>query len=73
MLSSLNRGNLVAAWIGVLLTVAGADALSGVSITVGNSALWFAVCVVPTVLMLTAWRGAPPAMQEVLCAVDRRR
>ncbi len=73
MLSSLNRRNLVAAWVGVLLTVAGAAALSGVSITVGNSALWFAVCVVPPVLMLMVWRGAPPpAMQEILYAVDRR-
>jgi len=72
MLSSLNRGNLVGAWMGVLLTVAGAAALSGVSITAGNSALWFAVCVVPTALMVMARPGAPPAMQEVLHAVDRR-
>ena len=70
MLTSLNRGNLVAAWVGVLLT--GAAALPGTSITVGNSALWFAVCVVPTVLMLMVRCGAPPAMQEVLYAVDRR-
>jgi hypothetical protein len=73
MLSSLNRRNLVAAWIGLLLTVAGAAGLSGVSITVANSALWFAVCVVPPALMLMVWRGAaPPAMQTILYAVDRR-
>ncbi len=72
MLTSLNRGNLVAAWVGVLLTATGAAALSGALITVGNSALWFAVCVVPTVLMLMVRCGAPPAMQEVLYAVDRR-
>jgi hypothetical protein len=73
MLSSSDRRNLVAAWIRVLLTVTGAAALSGVSITVGNSALWFAVCVVPPVLMLMVWRGAPPpAMQPILYAVDRR-
>ena len=73
MLRSLNRRNVVAAWVGVLLAVAGAAALSGASLTLDNSALWFAVCVVPPVVMLMVWRGdAPPAMQEVLYAVDRR-
>jgi hypothetical protein len=73
MFRSLNRRTIVAAWVGVLLAVAGAAALSGVSITPGNSALWFAVCVVPPVVMLMVWRGAPPAtMQEILYAVDRR-
>jgi hypothetical protein len=72
MLRSLNRRNIVAAWVGVLLAVAGAAALSGVSITPGNSALWFAVCVVPPVVMLMVWHGAPPAMQEILYAGDRR-
>ena len=53
--------------------MAGAAALSGASLTLDNSALWFAVCVVPPVVMLMVWRGdAPPAMQEVLYAVDRR-
>jgi len=73
MLRSLNRRNLLAAWVGVLLAIAGAAALSGVSLTIDNSALWFAVCVVPPVVMLMVWRSdAPPAMQEVLYAVDRR-
>jgi peptidoglycan/LPS O-acetylase OafA/YrhL len=73
MLRSLNRPNIVAAWVGVLLAVAGAAALSGVSITPGDSALWFAVCVVPPVVMLMVWSGAPsPAMQEILYAGDRR-
>ena len=73
MLRSLNRRNVVAAWVGVLLAVAGAAALSGVSITLGNSALWFAVCVVPPVVMLMVWRCAPLSpMQEILYAADRR-
>ena len=74
MFSSLNCRDLVASWIGVLLTVAVAASLSGASITAVNSALWFAVCVVPPVLMLMVWRGAPPpAKQAVPYAVDRRR
>ena len=73
MLSSLNRRDLIASWIGVVLTVAVAAALSGVSITALNSALWFAVCVVPPVLMLMVWRGAPPStVAEILHAADRR-
>jgi hypothetical protein len=73
MLRSLNRRNVVVAWVGVLLGVAGAAGLSGVSLTLGNSALWFALCVAPPAVMLMVWRGAPPpSMQEVLYAVDRR-
>jgi len=73
MLRSLNLPNIVAAWVGVLLAVAGAASLSGVSITADNSALWFAVCVVPPAVMLMVWSGAqPPAMQEILYTVDRR-
>jgi hypothetical protein len=59
------RRNVVTAWVGVL-AVTGAAALSGVSITLANSALWFAVCVVPPVVILMVWRGAPPAMEEIL-------
>lgn len=65
------RRNVVTAWVGVL-AVAGAAAWSGVSITLANSALWFAVCVVPPVVMLMVWRGAPPAMEEILHTADRR-
>lgn len=71
MLRSPNRRNVVA-WAGVL-AVAGAAALSGVPITLGNSALWFAVCVVPPMVVLMVWRGVPPpAMHEILYAADRR-
>ena len=72
MLRSPNGRNVVAAWAGVM-AVAGAAALSGASITLGNSALWFAVCVVPPVVMLMVWRYAPLSpMQEILYAADRR-
>jgi len=55
------------------VAVAGAAALSGVSITIGNSALWFAVCVAPPVVMLMVWSAAPaPITQEILYAADRR-
>ena len=71
MFRSPVRRNVVTAWVGVL-AAAGAAALSGVSITLANSALWFAACVAPPVVMLMAWRGAPPAMEEVACAAGPR-
>jgi hypothetical protein len=73
MFKSINVRILIGAWIAVLIVVAGTAALSGVSITFGNSALWFVACVVPPAVMLMVWRGAPPpTMAEILYAVDRR-
>ena len=73
MFRATNRRILVGAWVAVLVAVAGAGALSGVSITIGISALWFAACVVPPAVMLMVWRGAPPpTMAEILYSVDRR-
>ena len=60
-------------WLAVLVAVTGAGALAGVPITIGTSALWFVACVVPTVIMLMVWRGAPsPSVAEILHAVERR-
>jgi len=72
MLRSLDRRNVVTACVGVLTVAGAAAAWSVVPITLGNSALWFAVCVVPPVAMLMVCRGAPPAMQEILYTADRR-
>jgi hypothetical protein len=73
MFSAMNRKHPGAAWVAVFVTVAGAAALSGVSVTVGFSALWFAACVGPPAVMLMVWHGAPPpVMAEILHAVERR-
>ena len=73
MSSSINRRTVIGVWLAVLMAVAGAGALSGVSITIGTSAFWFVACVVPPVVMLMVWRGAPsPTVAEILHAVDRR-
>jgi hypothetical protein len=73
MFRALNRWILVGAWVAVLVAAAGAGALSGVSLTVGVTVLWFAACVVPPAVMLMVWRGAPPpTMAEILHSVDRR-
>jgi hypothetical protein len=55
------------------VAVAGAAAVSGVSMTFGLSALWLAACVVPPAVILMVWRGAPPpTMAEILHTVERR-
>jgi hypothetical protein len=73
MFKALDLRMLVAAWVAVLVAVAGAAALSGVSITLGLSALWLAACVVPPAVILMVWRGAPPpTMAEILHTVERR-
>jgi hypothetical protein len=73
MFKVINVRMVIAAWVAVLIAVAATAAVSGVPITVGISALWFAACVVPPAVMLMVWRGAPPpTMAEILYAVDRR-
>jgi hypothetical protein len=69
----MTRGTVIGAWFTVLVAVAIAGALSGVSITMATSALWFVACVVPPAVMLMVWRGAPPpTVAEILHTVDRR-
>ena len=73
MSRSVNRRIVIGVWLAVLVAVAGAGALSGVSITIGTSALWLFACVVPPAVMLMIRRGAqPPTVAQVLHAVDRR-
>ena len=73
MFTLITHGRLIGAWVAILVAVAGAAALSGVSITVGTFELWFVACVVLPVVMLMVCRGAPPpTIAEVLHAVDRR-
>jgi len=73
MWKSLDRRTVIGVWFAVFLALAGAAVLSGVSITVGTSALWLLACVVPSAVLLMVWRGAPPAtVAEIIHAVDRR-
>jgi hypothetical protein len=72
MSNSINRRTFIGVWLAVLVAVAGAEALSGVSITIDTSALWSVACVVPPVVILMVWRGTPsPTVAEILHAVDR--
>jgi hypothetical protein len=73
MFRSVSRPVTIGAWVAAFLVVAVAGALSGVSVTIGSSLLWFVACVVPPAVMMFIWRGAPPpTVAEILAAVERR-
>ncbi len=73
MPGSTNRRAIIGVWFGVLAAVAGAEALSGGSITFGTGALWLFACVAPPAVMLMVWRGAPlPTVAQVRFTVDRQ-
>lgn len=74
MYRSINHGTVIGVWFALLLAVAGAGALSGVSLTTGASALWLVACVVPPTIMLLVWGAAPPpTVAGILHAVERRQ
>jgi hypothetical protein len=71
MFRSRNRALALGAWLALFVGIAAAGALSGAAFTLSAGAFWFAACVVPPVVMLAVWRGAPPlTVAEVLHAVD---
>jgi hypothetical protein len=73
MPNSLKRHTVIGVWLALLVVAAGAGALSGVSITIGATALWLVACVVPPAVILLVWSGAPPpTVAEILHTVDRR-
>ena len=48
MSKALNRGTIIGVWFAVLAVVAGADAVGGVSITMGTRTLLSVACLVPS-------------------------
>lgn len=72
MYRSINQGIVIGVWFALFLAVAVAGALSGVSITIGASALWLVACVVPPAVLLLVWGGPPPpTVAEILHSVER--
>ena len=73
MFRSPNLGIAIGVWFAILVAVAVISTLAGAAVTLGNSALWLLVGIVPPAVMLMVWRGAPPAtVAEILHTVDRR-
>ena len=71
MLKDVSRLRLVGAWCAMVLVIGACGVAAGMPITVGYAALLLAICVVPPVIMLLVWGGAPSqTVAEVLYAVD---
>jgi hypothetical protein len=71
MSNAPNRDRIIGVWFSILAAVAGGSAVGGLSIMLGTRALLLVACLVPPVIMLMAWRGAPPT--DGRRAAPRRR
>jgi hypothetical protein len=71
MPESLKRHTVIGVWLALLVVAAGAGALSGVSVTIGATALWLLACVVPPAVVLLVWGAPPPTVAEILHTVER--
>ena len=68
-----DRTTAIAAWAGIVATVAACSVVLGASFTMNSGVLLLLACVVPPAVMLMMWRGAPaPTVAEMLHADDRR-
>jgi hypothetical protein len=71
MLKDLSRARLAGAWCAALIVIGAVGVVFGAEVSVSNIELWLVAWVVPSVVMLLAWRGAPArTVAEVLYAVD---
>ena len=71
MLKDISRLRLVGAWCAVVVVIGACGVVAGMPITVGYAALLLAICVVPPLIMLLVWGGAPSqTVAEVLYSVD---
>ena len=67
MLKHISRSQLAGAWCAAIALIAAGGVVAGVAVTVSSVELLLAICLVPPVVMLLLWRGAPPVtVAEVL-------
>lgn len=71
MLSNITRAQMAGAWCLMVIVVGACSVIAGAAMTVGNGALLLVTCVVPPIVMLFVWRGAPPlTVAELLQSVN---
>jgi hypothetical protein len=71
MLMNISRTQLVGTWIAAVAVLFAGSIVAGAAMTVSIGQLWFVTGVIPPVIMLLLWRGAPPAtVAEVLYAAN---
>jgi hypothetical protein len=74
MLTFLNRRTAIGFWLAIVASIAALGAWWGVPLSAGSASLMLIAGVVPSVMVLVVWRGAPPpTAAEILHAAEERR
>jgi hypothetical protein len=71
MWKSISRTRLVGGWLAAIAVLTASGVVMGLNITLSSGMLLLGTCLVPPVILLLVWRGAPPlTVAELLHSVD---
>jgi hypothetical protein len=71
MLNNISRLRLIGAWCALVLVIAAGGVVMGVPMTLATIGWLLAIALIPPVVMLFVWRGAPPpTVAELLHSVN---
>jgi len=71
MWKSISRARLIGAWLVAVAVLTACGVVMGLDVTLSNGILLVATSLVPPVVLLLVWRGAPPfTVAELLHSVD---
>ena len=74
MLKDITRNRLVGGWFAIVAVIIASVIAMGVNVSVSTTALLLTLSVVPPVIILALWRGAPPpTVGEILYAANTRK
>ena len=74
MLKEISRTRLVGFWFAAVAVIIAWVVVTGVNVAISTAALLLTMCLVPPVIMLLVWRGAPPpTVGELRYAVNNRK
>ena len=74
MLKEISRTRLVGFWFAAVAVIIAWVAATGVNIAISTAALLLTMCLVPPVIVLLVWRGAPPpTVGELLYSVNNQK
>ena len=71
MWNNISRLRMVGMWCALVLLIAAVSVVAGVAMTLATVGWFLAICLIPPVVMLFVWRGAPPpTVAELLHSVN---
>jgi len=71
MWNNISRQRVTGAWCALILVIAAGGIVAGVPVTLATVAWLLAIGLIPPVVMLFVWRGAPPpTVAELLHSVN---